>query len=490
MLGRAQVNDYRPVTRSRHQRESPKPAEFQDDRGDTVRGIDSAKINESNMVASITHSSSDLSRLKTGHFFSYTALFLFTAILYARPGEFYPSTFTASIALIVALAALAFYVPAQLTLEGNLTARPGEVNLVLLYCFAGLLSIPFAINRSEAWHEFSGTFIRCIVMFVVLVNVVRTKTRLRGLLFLALVSSVWLSMSAINEYRQGLLGPDGYRVTGSGSGIFGNTNDMALHVVTILPITIALLIGSRGMIRRGLYAVCAAIMVAAIVLSYSRGAFIAMIIVLIFIAFKIGPRHRTGIILAIAALAGAIVVFAPDKYGVRLLSIFFPSLDPGGSADFRRGELFRSLYIALRHPVLGIGMGNYQPEMSYRGLVTHNSYTQVACEMGVAALACYTMFIVSPLRKLRKIASETFEARANSHFYYLAVGLEASLIAYMVASFFLSVAYTWYVFYLVGFAVCLRRLYEAETGKAVVLEPRAANLNRDARAIITEQVTT
>jgi len=297
-------------------------------------------------------------------------------------------------------------------------------------------------------------------------------------------------MSAINEYRQGLLGPDGYRVTGSGSGIFGNTNDMALHVVTILPITIALLIGSRGMIRRGLYAVCAAIMVAAIVLSYSRGAFIAMIVVLIFIAFKIGPRHRAGIILAIAALAGAIVVFAPDKYGVRLLSIFFPSLDPGGSADFRRGELFRSLYIALRHPVLGIGMGNYQPEMSYRGLVTHNSYTQVACEMGVAALACYTMFIVSPLRKLRKIASETFEARANSHFYYLAVGLEASLIAYMVASFFLSVAYTWYVFYLVGFAMCLRRLYEAETGKVVVLEPRAANLNRDARAIITEQVTT
>jgi len=27
---------------------------------------------------------------------------------------------------------------------------------------------------------------------------------------------------------------------------------------------------------------------------------------------------------------GRLVVFAPDKYGVRLLSIFFPSLDPGG----------------------------------------------------------------------------------------------------------------------------------------------------------------
>jgi len=214
-----------------------------------------------------------------------------------------------------------------------------------------------------------------------------------------------------------------------------------------------------------------------------------MIVVLIFIAFKIGPRHRGGIILAITALAGAIVVFAPDKYGLRLLSIFFPSLDPGGSADFRRGELFRSLYVALRHPLLGIGMGNYQPEMSYRGLVTHNSYTQVACEMGLAALVCYTMFIVSPLRKLGKIARETFEARANSHFYYLAVGVEASLIAYMVASFFLSVAYTWYVFYLVGFAVSLRRMYEDETGRVVVLEWHLAKVNRELPSEPTEQVT-
>ena len=54
----------------------------------------------------------------------------------------------------------------------------------------------------------------------------------------------------------------------------------------------------------------------------------------------------------------------------------------------------------------------------------------------------------------------------------MSVGLQAGLIAYMVSSFFLSVAYTWYVFYLVGYAICLRRLYESETGKAVVVEQR------------------
>jgi O-antigen ligase len=410
--------------------------------------------------------------LKHGHLFSYAALFVFTFILYARPAEFYPSPFTASIALIVGIATLGFFLPTQLSLEGNLTARPREVNLVLLFGLTALLSIPLAINREVAWVEFSGTFIRCIVIFVVIVNVVRTEARLKGLLFLALVSAIWLSVVAINDYRLGLMTVEGYRAAGRGTGIFGNTNDMALHLVTLLPISVALLFGSKGMARKLIYGACAAVMIFAIVLSYSRGAFLGLVVVLLFIALKLGRQRRVEIVLAVLGFAAAIVVLAPDKYGSRLLSIVVPSLDSEGSADSRRGELFRSIYIALRHPLLGIGIGNYQPEMSHRGLVTHNSYTQVASEMGMAALACYTMFIVGPLKKLAQISRETFETRRDSRFYYLSLGLQGSLIAYLVCSLFLSVAYVWYVYYLVGYAVCLRRLYESETGRVVVCETR------------------
>jgi O-antigen ligase len=119
--------------------------------------------------------------------------------------------------------------------------------------------------------------------------------------------------------------------------------------------------------------------------------------------------------------------------------------------------------------LLGIGMGNYAPEMSHRGLVSHNSYTQVASEMGMAALVFYTMFIVTPLKKLGQIARETLDVKDHSHFYYLAIGLQASLLAYMVSSFFASVAYLWYVYYAVGFAICFRRIYESETGREVVI---------------------
>ena len=407
--------------------------------------------------------------LKRGHALSYAGLVLFTVVLYARPAEFYPSRLTASMALIVALATLSFFIPTQLSLEGNLTARPPEVNLVLLFCLTGLLSIPLAIDPAQAWHEFSDTFIRCVVIFIVAVNVVRTEKRLNGLLLLTLVTGIWLSLGAINDYRLGLMTVEGYRAGGRGGGIFGNSNDMALFLVTIVPIAIALLLSSRSLARKFFFGGCAVLMISGIVLTYSRGGFIGLLVALTFLAWNAGQRRRLVIVVVGFLIVAAFLVLVPG-YALRLASILVPSWDPLGSSEARSGELFRSLYLAIRHPLLGIGMGNYAPEMSYRGLVTHNSYTQVAAEMGMAALVCYTMFIVTPLKKLGQIARETFGVKANSHFYYLAVGLQAALVGYMVCSFFASVAYLWYVYYLVAYAVCLRRLYESETGKAVVLE--------------------
>lgn len=422
-------------------------------------------------------------RLKRGHGLAYAALFVFTIVLYARPAEFYPSPVTASLALIIALFTLAFFIPTQLSLEGNLTARPPEVNLVLLFCLTALLSIPFALNRFLAWQEFNGTFIRCIVMFIVIINVVRTKARLKGLMLLALAAGVWLSVEAVNDYRLGLMTVEGYRVGGRGGGIFGNSNDMALFLVTVVPIAIALLLSSRGVARKLLLGAGALLMVIAILLTYSRGGFIGLFVALTFFAWKAGRRRRLGIVAAGFLIVALFMVTVPS-YALRLASILVPSLDPVGSSEARSGELLRSLVVAIRHPIFGIGMGNYAAEMSHRGLVTHNSYTQVAAEMGTAALVCYTLFIVTPLKKLGQIARETFGAKANSELYYLALGLQASLIGYMICSFFASVAYLWYAYYLIGYAVCLRRIYESESGKAVVVEKKPTRNQIRAASVI------
>jgi len=411
-------------------------------------------------------------QLKNGHTFSYIALFAFTLVLYARPSEFYPSPVTASIALVIGIVTLAFFVPSQFALEGSLSATLPEVKILLLFALLAVVNIPLAMSPPDAAQVFTTTFIRCVVMFVVMVNVVRTPARLKGLMFLGVAAAIWLSFAAIKDYRSGLLTIEGYRVAGRGTGIFGNTNDMALHLVTMFPVVAAAVFGSRNKMIKLAAAACAILLVAAIVVSYSRGAFLGLIVILIFFALKLGNENRVGIVVGLVTVTLAFLLFAPGGYGTRLLSIFVPSLDPVQSADARRGELFRSLYVAIRHPFFGIGMGNYQGQMSLRGLVTHNSYTQVASEMGLFALGCYVVFMVSPLRKVAQIVRETTAYRSESRFFYLALGVEGALIGYMVSSFFLSVPYVWYVYYLVAYAVCLRRIYESDTGRVVVAQSR------------------
>ena len=467
MIRQSLEDDYQPVIRSRSPRVNPDAAL----KSPPLRAVPQ-DLAIPKPITKNERSIEEHTFLKRGHVLSFAALFLFTVVLYARPAEFYPSSITNSLALMVGVITLATFAATQITLEGTLTARPSEVNLVLLFTLTAALSIPLAIDPLIAWQEFSGTFIRAILVFIVIVNVVRTEARLKVLLTVSIVTAVLLSIGAMNEYRLGLMTIEGYRAGGRGAGLFGNTNDMALYLVTMLPLSVAFFFSSRGPLRKTTHAICAGLMIFAIVLSYSRGAFLGVLVGFAFFAFKIGRRSKIEIAAVVLIAAVVMILIAPSGYGNRLLSIFFPELDPNGSADFRRGELFRSIYVALRHPFLGVGMGNYQPNMSYRGLVTHNSYTQIGSEMGLIALTLYTMFIVKPLRKLSAIARQTFGVKEDSHFYYLALGLQASLLVYMVSSFFLSVPYVWNVYYLVGYAVSFRRIYESETGKIVTIEKR------------------
>jgi O-antigen ligase len=410
--------------------------------------------------------------LRPGHAFTFAGLLLFTFYLFYRPYEFLP--LPPNLAFWFALLALVVYIPSQLSADGTLTARPREVNLVLLLCLAGLLSIPFAkASVGAALETFGDIFIRAVLIFIIIVNAVRTERRLRLLLLVALGSACWLAAGALNDYRLGNLVVEGYRVRGNIGGIFANPNDMALHLVTMLGLTGGLFFGARGALKKLCYGACALLLVAGTVVTFSRGGFLAMTAVFLTLAWTLGRGRRAAVVLLALVGAVAFAALAPGNYFARILSIYDRRLDAFGSANARQELLLLSIKAALRNPLFGIGMGNF-PHVSYRNAQSHNAYTQVAAEMGAAAFVVYVLFIVTPLRRLLAVARETFEERRTSRFYYLAAGLAASLVGYVVSSFFASVAYYWNVYYLVGYAVCLRRLYEAERAGAAAANPEAA----------------
>lgn len=403
--------------------------------------------------------------VRAGHKLTYVGLFLFSIMVLFRPYEIVPGLgFLSATAFYFALVTILLFIPSQLATEGTLTTFPTEVKAILAMVLIALLTIPLAKDPTIAWETFNDPFIKAVIIFLVLVNVVRTRERLMGMMWLSFGIGIYLSISALSLYSQGKFAVEGYRISVDVGGMFGNTNEMALHFVMMTPIVFSLGLAARGKLARCIYFAMAALFVGANMVTFSRGGFLGLIACLAVLAWKLGRKHRLNVAIGSIIIGGIAIVAAPGNYGLRMLSIFIPGLDAAGSSDQRWELLMRSLLVSARNP-WGIGIGNF-PIVGIRSLQSHNAFTQVSAELGILGLIAYLVFIISPYRKLSAIERTLFDADDHSWYYYLAIGLQASIIGYLASSFFASVAYNWFVYYLIAYAVAFRRIYAIEAGGA------------------------
>lgn len=209
---------------------------------------------------------------RRGHAITYSLLFAFTFVLYFRPYELVSGLESlSSIALYLALATLAVFVPSQLSAEGSLTARPSEVNWVLLLTLFGIVTIPIARAPGIAWEAFNEPFVKVVLMFVVTINVVRTERRLKNLMWLAMAVGVMLSIDVIKNYSTGNFSVEGYRAMADIKGMFGNPNAQAMHFVSITPIAAALAFAARNFLVKIVYIGLIGLFVAGNIFTFSRG---------------------------------------------------------------------------------------------------------------------------------------------------------------------------------------------------------------------------
>ena len=444
--------DYEPVTRGRRQE--------LDENVDSFVSSD-RQLEFTNAAATQVENKTDAEAVKerwifkSGHTLSFLGLFIFSFLLFFRPYELTSFSWLSSSALYTAVITIAVFVPTQLAVENRITIRTREVNRALLLLLLAGLSVVFASDRSVAWKALVE-YAKVIVMFVVMVNVLRSGNRLKALLWLVLIASVILSLAAINDYRLGILASNGKRIAGAIGGLFENPNDLALHLVTFFPIVIGLAMGSKNPLGRMFYFGTSLILLAGIVVTFSRGGFLGLICVFAALVWKLGKKHRTTIAIATILLVGVFLLLAPGAYRKRL------GTTEDDSAQARTAELKRSIYLSVRHPLVGIGLGNFVL-YSDREHATHNAYTQVSSEMGLTAAVIYVLFLVAALKRARKAADLAAKEKRNKWLYYLSIGLEASIIGYMVTSFFASVALLWYIYYIAAYIICVDRLLQASS---------------------------
>jgi O-antigen ligase len=403
---------------------------------------------------------------------AFAGIFIFNLLLYARPQEMFPELFGSfPLVKIVAISTLLAYFVAKLSTGERITVWTPELMMVLVIAFLGITFTPIAAAPQDSLNVLLDTFLKVVIIFVLMINLLDTKSRLLSIMKLSVICGSVLGLFAIISYINGNFliqnKQSTGRVIGIVQGMFGNPNDLALSLNVLLPLSVAFALINRGW-KRSCYFACAAVLTVGVVVTFSRGGFLGLLAAGVVLLWKLSRRNRGLAVIAFVLATGFFLAIMPAGYSSRLTTILSVEEDTTGSSQARRDLLNRAVEVASNHLVIGVGMGNFHI-YSIREQVAHNSYLEIASELGLAGLMAYLFLIASPIRSLRRLESKTRNRQHGTllknqpapeqETYFFSVALQASIAAYIVCSFFGSVQYLWHIYYLVAYSFALKQIY-------------------------------
>jgi O-antigen ligase len=396
------------------------------------------------------------------HWLAFAGVYLFTLMLYARPNDLFPPIGDFPLVKIVAMGALTIYILSKGAAGERLSIWTLEMTMLVAIAALGLLFMPLAASPRDSLDTLTDTYLKTVIIFVLMVNLIDTRRRIYSLWKLVVVCGAALGVGAIRSYMKGEFNAQGLRIEGFVGGMFENPNDLATALNLLLPFAVALTLVSKGLARL-FYLVCAAVLAVGIMVTLSRGGFLGLIASGGVLLWKLGRGRRLQTTLAAGLICGILFVVMPGGYGARIATIINNEEDQTGSALERRELMERAASLAVDRPVVGVGMGNFHI-YSIREKEAHNAYLEIAAELGVMGLIAYLIVIFAPLRSLRRIERQTRDMRSKSEreMYWVNVSIQAAFVAYIVCSFFASIQYLWYLYYTAAYAVALRQIHAAE----------------------------
>jgi O-antigen ligase len=327
---------------------------------------------------------------------------------------------------------------------------------VALFTAWFIACIPFGAWPGGSFGVFTESWYKAALIFLLTAGLLTTlpqAIRLYRTIACAVGILAVLTLLKNNRSSDGRLVLDNTR--------YANSNDLAWTLlVGLIFIGFLYLRGSRW------HKVIAALMVPPVLLTLSRtgsrtGMLGAGLLAVVALAqAKRATRIKLLAWLPVALLAVLIVM--PKDMLLRYTT-FFGTYDKYNlshaekvrmgtiaSTESRKNLLIDSLIVTAKHPLLGVGPGNFmvvQNEMAQaRGEqslwhVTHNTYTQVSSEMGVPGLVIYGAFLFSIFRVLNSIARNRYPGAAWRDLRQLALTLRAAFIVFLAVAFFDSLAY-------------------------------------------------
>lgn len=389
-----------------------------------------------------------------------TALTVYTFLMFSRLPEFLP--FLASVRPVFVIAgvtlALAWMLPRS---RMRAFLRAPESRAVLALFLVAIASIPMSVWPGASFGAVFSGFSKTVIFFGLLLYCVRTPREVRLLLWAFIGGAIVLEIGVVffNAAERAQM-----------SGTY-DPNDLAFIMVCSIPIMALLMVAERGRLR---YVLLPALVLAllTIILTKSRGGFIALIAVGIIVLAKLPSRLpflRPGLLL------GGILAFAllaPASYWERMATLWgdAPTAEQdaylAGGLSTARWEIWKTgVQLMLQNPFLGVGAGVFAiaEGMTHEGgkwSAPHNSFTQIGAELGLLGLALFIYLLYRAIRNYRatiRLAKRIPELR---YLFWAAHGLEAAMYGYIIGGFALSHGYSASLYFLLAMSVLLRWLAE------------------------------
>jgi len=367
------------------------------------------------------------------------ALAFFMFISLGRLHELFPQLLTLPIGKVaIALAVLSFIgVKKKYVIKAD---NNRIVFRLLIFIFLAYLSIVFSVWKSRSLEVLTGPILSTFILFFA---VLRNSNNLPNIRFIFKVLTI---CAAVLAYATATLNAKGRLSVGETF----DPNDLAMMLVTILPLVYVLLTTSAGKVKL-MYGAVIGILLFSIILTVSRGGFLGLIIVGAYLFLAKHPTENGFIknrfsfrkVLLIVIAMVTFIALSPESYWNRISTIFSPEQDYNLTSQRGRIAIWKEgISIMVKRP-FGTGVGAFTAAQGTLAggqyQTAHNSLVLVGVELGIVGLVVFLSLYKAAYRNLSEIVDPHDKKTCELNCYVL--GVKAAILGFFVTSFFLSQAY-------------------------------------------------
>lgn len=270
-----------------------------------------------------------------------------------------------------------------------------------------------------------------LLLFPVTAILVDSVDRLRWVLLSAIGGIAFASLHLIRESQKYGGMAAGYRP----GWVTGDPNYYSISALLCLPLAVYLLRTKQPQWERWFCVSAIVVTLLGLTIAASRGALIGLAVASLLAVGRSQRRGRSLLLLFVVLIP--LMTFAPSSPLSRLLS---PDRSDQESTDRRAALWEAGLRMIRAHPLTGIGTGSFKPLSGNLEGIAHNTYIEVAAELGIPGLAVFGAILFSTARTLARVRRST-RASGPALIYHASEAIQVGLTGALVAIFFVSAGY-------------------------------------------------